>query len=398
MRVPTGRMRGVRRASRSASVLAAGALAAALPAAAQATTLRAAVVELDTATAVAGTIETSTACAPRRCEFVHPAKKVPTRSGGATLALGAALGAGLGAALARDDERRPVAPLARFGWRDVAIIGAAGLAWRLHGWPHREPGESGRGRFSDCAVDDDTLNAFDRAARRALGGAQATHVCDLRRALRRRERFAHASDLTLHATWAQPLGFLLAHGGPARMRDVLVHAEAAAVALALTEISKHTFHRPRPFAHFCEPLDAPALGDDDARLSFFSGHTATAFATATAGWRLAQMRGYRHAGRLKAGGLALATTTGVLRIAADKHYLTDVLVGAAAGWGAGYLVTRLHRPERESAATATPSARSGEAAAALTPSGGVALGLARGTRLQLGFAAGGPAFALQGSF
>ncbi len=44
-------------------------------------------------------------------------------------------------------------------------------------------------------------------------------------------------------------------------------------------------------------------------------------------------------------GLTLATT-GVLRIAAVKHYATDVIVGAGAGTLVGWLVPCIHRPEK----------------------------------------------------
>jgi membrane-associated phospholipid phosphatase len=353
-----------------------------------------------------------TLCEPLRCGFVWPADDVPVRSRRGTVALGAALGAGLGAALGHEREPGPRPALEPFGWGDGAVIAAAALAWRLHGFAHHEPAESERGRFSDCVEHTDALNGVDRFWRRTLAGGPAESVAELRASQRRRERFDHVSDLTLHATWAQPLAFLAAGGAPDQWRDVLVYVEAAAVAAALTEIGKHTFHRPRPFAHFCEPLDASALGGGDARLSFFSGHTALAFATASAGWRLAQMRGYRHAGRLKGSGLALAAATGVLRLAADKHYFTDVLVGAAVGWGTGFVVTRLARraasevdsgPAIERGGTARTLGDDGYAAAAaaraaLAPAGGMTFGLPRGGLLVLGFAAGGPAFALHGRF
>lgn len=73
---------------------------------------------------------------------------------------------------------------------------------------------------------------------------------------------------------------------------------------------KWAVHRTRPCA--------PACGSDDPSQSFYSAHTALAF-QAIGGPRLAIV-------------LPFAIGTGGLRIAADKHYLTDVLVGAGAGW------------------------------------------------------------------
>jgi membrane-associated phospholipid phosphatase len=79
----------------------------------------------------------------------------------------------------------------------------------------------------------------------------------------------------------------------------------------VTAVVKRTVHRTRP--------------DGSDRMSFFSGHTATAMASA--GWRLEV-------------GVPIAVGAGYLRMAADKHYLTDVLAGAAAGW----LVSRVCQP------------------------------------------------------
>lgn len=40
---------------------------------------------------------------------------------------------------------------------------------------------------------------------------------------------------------------------------------------------------------------------------------------------------------------ALATTTAALRVAADKHFITDVLTGAAVGSALGLLIPYLHQ-------------------------------------------------------
>lgn len=72
---------------------------------------------------------------------------------------------------------------------------------------------------------------------------------------------------------------------------------------------KKLVHRERPCGIAC--------GLDDRYASFYSAHTALAFST-LGGPRLAVS-------------LPLAIGTGSLRIAAGKHYLTDVLAGAAVG-------------------------------------------------------------------
>lgn len=126
--------------------------------------------------------------------------------------------------------------------------------------------------------------------------------------------------------------------------DLLVVAESAFVALDLNEISKFSFARQRPDAHYRNPASkTPASADDN--VSFFSGHTTLAFALATSAGTVGSLRHYRLAAVMWAVGLVFATTGGYLRIAADRHYATDVITGALVGAGAGFGVPYLfHRP------------------------------------------------------
>jgi membrane-associated phospholipid phosphatase len=55
------------------------------------------------------------------------------------------------------------------------------------------------------------------------------------------------------------------------------------------------------------------------------------------------MRGYESAPWILGLGLAGAATTGYLRVAADAHWATDVLAGAAFGAAVGVAVPLLHR-------------------------------------------------------
>jgi membrane-associated phospholipid phosphatase len=55
--------------------------------------------------------------------------------------------------------------------------------------------------------------------------------------------------------------------------------------------------------------------------------------------------------------MALAATTGYLRIAGDEHHLTDVLAGAAAGTAVGIALPRLlHGREGSGAVSVAPLA------------------------------------------
>ena len=78
------------------------------------------------------------------------------------------------------------------------------------------------------------------------------------------------------------------------------------------------------------------LATPDNNLSFYSGHTSEALALATASGTIGEMRGYRWAPLAWGVGGAFAAVTAYLRIAADKHWLTDVIAGAVVGVGMGF--------------------------------------------------------------
>ncbi len=162
---------------------------------------------------------------------------------------------------------------------------------------------------------------------------------------------ARASDALLWTSVSLPLVAslvdLLANdprdglGGTAR--DMLVLAETAAVTVALCNLVKYSVHRARPYAYDPDATEA-RRGAADARLSFFSGHTALAFAMATSYSYLHSKRhpDSRFRGLVWASSHALAAGVAVLRVEAGRHFWTDVLAGAAVGSTVGYLVPLLH--------------------------------------------------------
>lgn len=118
--------------------------------------------------------------------------------------------------------------------------------------------------------------------------------------------------------------------------DVVLVAEATFGALALTQLTKFLVGRARPYSIGASP-ELIASGSDpaDSRLSFFSGHTTFSFALVTSAATVMTLRGYKYAWLAWAIGLPLASTTAVLRLAADKHWASDVLVGLVVGAGVG---------------------------------------------------------------
>lgn len=85
-----------------------------------------------------------------------------------------------------------------------------------------------------------------------------------------------------------------------RKRALIKQSERTLIILGATEIVKRLTHRTRP--------------DNSDDLSFFSEHTE--FASMNKRWMIS---------------VPLMTSTGYLRIAANKHYLTDVIVGGVVG-------------------------------------------------------------------
>ncbi len=120
--------------------------------------------------------------------------------------------------------------------------------------------------------------------------------------------------------------------------DSLAVAESAIASGLVTEGVKVGVGRQRPSAHYGDPTRTRTAEDN---LSFFSGHTSFAFSIATASGSIASARGYKYAPEIWGIGLGLAATTGYLRIAADAHYLSDVIVGAGVGAAIGFYLPRL---------------------------------------------------------
>ncbi len=167
----------------------------------------------------------------------------------------------------------------------------------------------------------------------------------------RAERGARAADVLAYGLL--PAGMvahqlLAARGagdGDAGLVDALLVAEAAALAMSVNQIVKLAVGRQRPFVHYGTEGERPPDADDN--LSFYSGHSTFAFAVAASAATISDLRGYESAPWVWGVGMTLAAATGYFRIAGDKHYLTDVLVGAATGLAIGVAVPRALHGRRD---------------------------------------------------
>lgn len=114
--------------------------------------------------------------------------------------------------------------------------------------------------------------------------------------------------------------------------DLVLIIEATFAAQLLNQVVKFTVARGRPYTVDAPPeLLATAKDPKDHYLSFFSGHTTFTFAMASAAGTVMTLRGYRLGWLAWVIGMPLAATTSILRMAADKHWMSDVLVGMAVG-------------------------------------------------------------------
>lgn len=165
-----------------------------------------------------------------------------------------------------------------------------------------------------------------------------------------------ASNVAAMATLAGApvLALLTQHGvhgfGNVVRRPVVLYGESVLLAQAVTQLLKPAIARPRPFTYL-PAAERPTSANydvttDHAFLSMPSGHAATTFAAASyaATDNLLSQPGAgstEHVAVAAIGGL-LAGLTGNLRVKADQHFPSDVLVGGLIGTASGVSVPLLH--------------------------------------------------------
>ena len=128
--------------------------------------------------------------------------------------------------------------------------------------------------------------------------------------------------------------------------DAILYAEGLSITGALGQVIRRGVKRPRPYVYDNNLNDDKHNKED--QLSFYSGHTASAFTAATLFSHIAEKR-FPNENLLlwKSMFYTAATAVGVARIASGDHFATDVLAGATLGYAVGSLVPYLHLKKRQ---------------------------------------------------
>jgi membrane-associated phospholipid phosphatase len=192
-------------------------------------------------------------------------------------------------------------------------------------------------------------NGFDESVRRALLAAHPREA-------------GMVSDIAVTGVLPSfALGALLVPAYAAGRRghaaeNLVIVATATGLTLGLTVALKNVVARQRPAELHGERYRSPAADHPSERyVSFYSSHTAVAFAVASSATTVSYLRGYAGAPYVAVFGAGIGVGVGLLRIAADMHWATDVLAGAGVGTLIGTAVPLLLHRRAESAVSIVPS-------------------------------------------
>jgi membrane-associated phospholipid phosphatase len=217
-----------------------------------------------------------------------------------------------------------------FSWtRDGIITGTGAVLWISSEAFFKDELAPKHCHWCDRSADGtDTLNPVDRWGR-GLAASTAEGQA-------RWNKASNVADFAVLPVGVFGAQYLLSWGSGAPVRyfaeDTTIILESFMMSQVANQVVKFAVGRERPFVHVL-PEDQKLLTEQptDNNLSFYSGHTAMAFSLVTAAGTVSELRGYKNRWLIWAVGLPAAASVGLMRMGADKHYLTDVLTGAVAG-------------------------------------------------------------------
>jgi membrane-associated phospholipid phosphatase len=160
-----------------------------------------------------------------------------------------------------------------------------------------------------------------------------------------------ASDIALTISQSWPFFDALVAAGWYRdsptvgVQQALISAEVLAVTAGMQGLVSFLAARERPYGRDCAGGVLPDGRDCQARdryYSFYSGHSSQSFAAAAVNCMHHAYVPLYGGGAADdwacVAGLGVATTTALLRVVTDVHYVSDVVVGAAMGTATGLVL------------------------------------------------------------
>lgn len=239
----------------------------------------------------------------------------------------------------------------RFNWtRDGALTGVGAIIWiGSEAFLKKDLAPATCGWCDRNADGTDSLNGLDKWGRGIAGSTEAQR--------KRADTWSNVVDFGLLPVGVLGAQYALSHrsGAPRSVffQDAGIIIQTAVLSSVLNQTVKFLADRERPFVHVLPEDQKPFTEHPtDNNVSFYSGHTNLAFALVVSAGTVAELRGYKHRGWIWGVGLPLATTVPLLRMAADKHYLTDVATGALLGSAFGVAVPLLLHGREPQAAPA----------------------------------------------
>ncbi|MES3039370.1 MAG: phosphatase PAP2 family protein [Bdellovibrionota bacterium] len=178
-----------------------------------------------------------------------------------------------------------------------------------------------------CPCDSNEVNSIDRYA---VGNKNDFHE--------------QLSDITVALAIGFPVVLDLNEVGLSEpfVEDMLVYLEVLSLNGAMTTLAKYSVQRPLPRSY---GGDQDMMTDPKGYRSFYSGHTSSAFAALTAGAMTHVARHPEDKWPWYVAGI-VGTSVAFERVAAGRHFPTDVTMGAIAGSIIGISVPYFHqRPE-----------------------------------------------------
>jgi membrane-associated phospholipid phosphatase len=148
--------------------------------------------------------------------------------------------------------------------------------------------------------------------------------------------FRFISDSEPYVIFTVPAGMATAgyfKHNKSLVRNACTDLTALAISGGITIILKYSVNRDRPFVTYSDITKKSSAGSP----SFPSGHTSSAFATATS-VSLAYPKWY-----VIAPSFAWAGTVGYSRMHLGVHYPSDVLAGALIGSGCAYITYKINQ-------------------------------------------------------